>query len=306
MKTLKQLVRQPLKTLLGALLLTLAAAILCVTAGQQAAANTTQKLLNQRFSTVAIPLMEELLNGQASPTGAAVSDELMQWMEQMVQEEPDIVRQLSRHGILSAYIPTLTPLNVTSQGYIPENISWDKSEYYQFQDDPRTMPYSSAMLAITLDTITVTPVEDTVSKEGLTREDFLSDSEYQAWWNDPETEKVQLLRGYQLKLTGTVTDVISLADGYRDPVGRYARLTMYLPTLEAIDALDLQIGGQYIVNGMDYVDEYWKLLGQVNYDGRLEHVKWEPYDPSLLRMLTEKEIEANIKRADNNKNPQRK
>lgn len=301
MKTLKQLARQPLKTLLGVLLLTLAAAILCVTAGQQAAANTTQKLLNHRFSTVAIPLMEELLNGQASPTGAAVSQELMQWMEQMAQEEPDIVRQLSRHGILSAYIPTLTPLNVTGQGYVPENVSWDKSEYYQFQDDPRTMPYSSAMLAITLDEIAVAPVEETVSREGLTRADFLSDSEYQAWWNDPETEKVQLLRGYELKLTGTVTDVISLAEGYRDPVGRIARLTMYLPTLEAIDALDLQIGGQYIVNGMNYVDEYWKLLGQVNYDGRLEHVKWEPYDPSLLRMLTEKEIEANIKRADNNK-----
>ena len=35
MKTLKQLARQRLKTLLGVLLMTLAAAILCVTAGQQ-------------------------------------------------------------------------------------------------------------------------------------------------------------------------------------------------------------------------------------------------------------------------------
>ena len=299
MKTIKQLYRQPMKTLLGIVLLTLAAAVLCVTAGQQRAADTTQELLDQRFSTVAIPLMEELLSGQAAADGAVISDELMQWMETMVREEPEVVRALSRHGLLSAYIPELTPLNLTTQPYVPENVDWERSEYYAFQNDPRTMPYSSAMLVITLEDVDVSPVVETVAREGLTEEDFLTKGEYEAWWNDPDTEKLELVKGYCAKLTGTVTEVISLAEGYRDPVGRIARLTMYLPA-EA-DVQDLQIGAQYIVNGMNYVDEYWKLLGQVNYDGRLEHVKWEPYDPSLLRMLTDKQIEANIRRADANK-----
>ena len=299
MKTIKQLYRQPMKTLLGIILLTLAATVLCVTAGQQQAADTTQAMLDQRFSTVAIPLVEELLSGQAASNGASVSEELMQWMQTMAQEEPDVVRELSRHGMLSAYIPRLTPLNVTTQPYVPENVGWERSEYYQFQNDPRTMPYSSAMLVITLDAVDVSPLEETVAREGLTREDFLTEGEYEAWWNDPATEKVRLVKGYCVKLTGTVNQVVSLADGYRDPVGRIARLTMYVST-EA-EAANFEIGEQYIVNGMDYVDEYWKLLGQVNYDGRLEHVKWEPYDPSLLRMLTEKEIQSNIRRANDYK-----
>lgn len=295
MKTIKQLYRQPMKTLLGILLLTMATAVLCITAGQQQAADTTQAMLDQRFSTVAIPLIEELVTGQAAPDGATISDELLQWMETVAREEPQIVRSLSRHGILSAYIPELTPLNMTTRPY---GLSQGTAGNYKFQSSPRTMPYSSAMLVITLDEIQVTPVEKTVMVEGLTQQDFPTLSEYVDWLLDPETEKAYLHQGYAVELTGTVTDVVSLADGYRDPVGRFARLTMYLPTREAVDALKLQTGQTYIVNGMDYVDEYWKLMGQLNYGGRLEHVELEPYDPSLLRMLTQQEIEANIDRAD--------
>lgn len=299
MKTIKQLLRQSTKTLLGILLLTMAAAIVCVTVGQQRAADTTEALLNQRFSTVAIPLVEELVTGQAADTGASLEPEMLQWLEQIAREEPDTVKGLSRHGILSAYIPALTPLHITQQPYVPENVVWENSEYYQFQNDPRTMPYSSAMLVIRLEEMDVKPVQQSVPLKQLSPQDFPTMSDYYAWLHtDPDTQKVQLQQGFAVELTGTVTQAVSLAEGYRDPVGRFARLTMYLPTQEAVDALALEIGQSYIVNGMDYVDEYWKLLGQMNYDGRLDHVQMEPYDPALLRMLTPQEIQANIDRAD--------
>ena len=59
MKTIKQLYRQPLKTLLGIILLTMATAVLCITAGQTLAAVNTKKDLDERFSTMAIASYQE-------------------------------------------------------------------------------------------------------------------------------------------------------------------------------------------------------------------------------------------------------
>jgi hypothetical protein len=55
MKTIKQVIRQPLKSDIGLLLMTLAAAIVCLCVGQAMAAKSTEETLNKQFSTVGIP-----------------------------------------------------------------------------------------------------------------------------------------------------------------------------------------------------------------------------------------------------------
>ncbi len=286
MKTLRQLFRQSLKTVVGIVLMTLAASILCVCVGQALAAGETKEALNQRFSTVAIPLVQENSKGYVSASGLTVEAELLAWLEDMAENHPDIIKTVARHGMLSAYIPQMTPFNVTTEKYIAENItSRDHYEYYQFQSDPYAMPYSCAMLVITLDEVSK-PTKRSVSyavDTDLNSEDFESKREYQAWLEEnPDTEFVTVDNYYQVELVGTVTDVVSLADGYRNPVGRFARLTYTATTLEEIEALNLVPGEQYIVYGINYFDEYWALMGELNYDGKYNHIKFEPFDPDLF------------------------
>ena len=78
MKTIKQLLRQPLKTLLGVILMTLAVAVLCVCVGQALAAQTTKQQLDERFSTVAVPSMQEEFSGVES---ILVDEEMIAWLQ---------------------------------------------------------------------------------------------------------------------------------------------------------------------------------------------------------------------------------
>ena len=286
MKTIKQLLRQTLKTAAGLILMTLAAAILCLCVGQALAAQQTEKALDERFSTVAIPLVEENVDGEATASGATINEETMAWLEKIAVEHPDIVKSVSRHGILSAYIPELTPLNIVSEQYVPQEAALDKGEYRDFQASPQTMPYSCAMLVVTLDEVKVTPQTSSFRVENLTMDDFASESDY-FQWVVTQAETISKEAGYKIDLTGTVTDVVSLADGYRDPVGMTARLTMEVPNIEAFESLQLGTGQQYIIYGMDYVDEYWQVVGELNYDGRFNHIQLEPYNPDWMDVLNE-------------------
>ena len=290
MKSIKQLLRQPLKTAIGVALMTLAAAIVCLCVGQALAAQYTKAVLNERFSTVGIPVVQEKWDGSVDQSSFLVNEELFSWVDQMALERPDVVSGMARHGFLSAYIPELAPLNNTKEKYIVTESSW-----YDYRRFPDTMSYGCAMLVITLDSVSEPePVIGTYPVQDLTFEDFDTLEEYEYWlYEDPETEKVTLTQGYTIQINGTVTEVLSLASGYRNPVGRFARLTFTAPTMEQIQALQLQIGEQYIVYGMDYADEHWKLIGDLNEDGYHNYLDLENYDPAKLRMLTEEEKRMN-------------
>lgn len=277
MKTFKELLRQPLKTLVGITLMTLASAIVCLCVGQAVAAYSTKQTLDQRFSSVGIPIVREETSGNVTTKYYLLEDEFLEWLEKMEEENPDIVKQVARHGLLSAYIPQMTPMNPTQEKYSSSN--------------SKLAPCSCAMLVITLEEVgEPTEVTNSYCVEGLSSEDFDTMSDYYEWLVDPETERETVIQGYSVSISGTVTDVVSLADGYRDPVGRTARLTFTARTLEEVNALNLVPGEQYIVYGMDYMDEYWKLIGTLNYSGKYDHLELEPYDPELFRFLTEEEI----------------
>lgn len=290
MKTIKQVIRQPLKSGIGLLLMTLAAAIVCLCVGQAMAAKSTEETLNKQFSTVGIPLVQESMEGFVTQDSFLVEDEFLAWQQNLAIQRPDIVKQVAQHGMLSAYIPELVPLNFTQQKRPSYTDPW-----YFYQPFHEMMPYTCAMLVITLEEISEpVPVTASYQVEDLTADDFASQSDYYAWlYDNPDTEKVTVTQGYIVTLTGTVTDVVSLAEGYRDPVGRVARLTFHAPTLEEANALKLELGSQYIVYGMDYSDEHWKLISALNRDGFLDYLDLEHYKPELLHLLTEEELRDN-------------
>ena len=285
MKIVKQLLRQPLKTLVGIALMTLAAAILCICVGQAIAAQSTRAELDRRFSAVAIPIVQEDLDGNTSRNSFLLEDELLTWLEKTAARYPGIIKQIAHHGILSACIPEMTPLNMTAGGI--------ESATGEFGPKPYAMPYTCAMLVLTLDEIGQIEVgKSSYPVENLSREDFASDSDYIYWlYVDPDTEKVTVDSYYYLEISGTVTEVISLADGYRDPVGRIARLRFIAPTLEELEAVELVPGERYVVYGMDYVDEHWELISRKNVNGGYDHMDLENFDPGKFRFLTDQERE---------------
>lgn len=292
LKALKQLLRQPLKTCIGVVLMTLAAAIVCLCVGQALAARSTKEALDKQFSTVGIPLVQEDLDGNVKASSFLVEDEFLIWQKKMASEYPEIVKKVTRHGMLSAYIPELHPLNFTQEKRSPY-LSFYK--WYRYQPEHEVMPYTCAMLVITLEEISdPEPVRRAYAVENVSPEDFDSMSDYYAWIvENPDAEVEAVIQGYSVKLSGTVTDVVSLAEGYRNPVGRVARLTYTVPTLEEAEALNLIPGEQYIVYGMDYTDEHWKLISAKNPYGDLDYLDLEHYDPDLLRFLTQEEKDEN-------------
>lgn len=301
MKTIRQLLRQPLKYLFGVLLMGLAVAVLCVCIGQSLAAKITKADLDSRFSTAAILSMQEDLEGLNIIT---VEQELIDWLDEMAALHPDIVKGVIRHGILSAAIPELVPYNpvaesvpIVAQG----SISNPDGPTANFNGYTSSSNYDSAMLVITLEEIGQVRAPgyqpDPVSQPS--RGDYATGEEYEAAWVPYEAycaEKSDLSRnrnrgeGYSIRLTGTVTQVVSLQDGLRNPEGMTAQLTVIMPTQEDIQALNLQIGQQYIVYSMDYNDDYRDLVTFMKspYSG-YAHISFEPFDPTMLKEPTQQQ-----------------
>ena len=292
LKALKQLLRQPLKTCVGVILMTLAAAIVYLCVGQALAARSTKDALDKQFSTVGIPTVQEDLDGNVNADSFQVEGEFLAWQQKMAEQHPDVVKLVTQHGTLSAFIPELQPMNATQEKRSPYYSFYQR---YQYQPEHEVMPYTCAMLVITLDEIgKPEPVRRTYAVENVSPADFDSMSEYYAWIvENPDAEVKAVTQGYSVKVTGTITEVISLAEGYRDPVGRVARLTYTVPTLEEAETLNLIPGEQYIVYGMDYTDEHWKLISAKNSTGQLDYLDLENYDPQLFRFLTQEELDEN-------------
>lgn len=160
MKSFRQLLRQRIKYIAGLILMTVAAAILCVCVGQALAAKNTADVLDRRFTTVALPIGTIAVNKDFLITSdISLADGLLQWLHETAATDSKIIKDIAEHGIISAYIPELTPVNYTQSNYIPAFYSVgnssndDNSLYYMYQPDPDGMPYSCAMLVITLEEV---------------------------------------------------------------------------------------------------------------------------------------------------------
>ena len=304
MKSFRQVLRQPIKFIAGLILMTVAAAILCICVGQALAARNTAKELDDQFTTVAVPVQKNLrtiiIDGILQDTENSVASEAnydenaLRWLEETAGANPDVVKTIAKHGILSAHIPELTPLNYTQSDYIPDNFGsgyfwlYDYTPYASRGYAPTGIPYSCAMLVVTLDEIgEPVPEIRTFHKEYKAYDDFSDLQGFFEWQKTADAETA--IAGYTVSLAGAVTEVVSLQEGYRDPTGMIARLSMTVPTLEALEALELEAGGKYLVYGMDYYDEDWALRGYLADDRHLYPKQIDAFDFGKLRYLTQKE-----------------
>lgn len=290
MKSVRQLLRQPLKTAVGMALMTLAATILCLCVGQALAAKTTKAALDERFSTVGIPLVQEGVKGEVDDASFLLSRELQAWIEKMAVEQPDIVRGLVKHGILSAYVPEVIPYNPALAQNKPTQLVPEQQLYSGYKQ-ASLKPYSCAMLVIRLEEVSepwgvIKPFQYEPFR--LTEKDFPNYTayfEYKKTWVNWFASN-----GYALSLKGTVTQVVGLQEGYLNPVGRSAKLTLRMPTLEALEALELEVGQEYIVYGADYADLHSELIEKLKTNEDFVRESWENYDPELLHIYTKEEL----------------
>lgn len=97
--------------------------------------------------------------------------------------------------------------------------------------------------------------------------------------------------GTWVELTGTIKRVIGLQEGFPDPLGFTAKMTLKLPDEESFEALELSVGEHYLVYGMDYYDLDWNLRCQ------LAHSSGDPmldvFEAEFMHYLTDDAIDAN-------------
>lgn len=292
MKTIKQLLRQRVKSLFGILLMSLAAAILCICVGQAIAARTTIKELDNSFTTAGVPEGTIKYDGYENmAVDITPPVEFVSWVEETAQNYPDIVKKLAKHGVLSAYIPELTPLNYTEGGAYSTSYIAPKDYHYGFlPENPEGMPYTTAMLTFRLEEISEPQEILYTYKLGknLQYEDFPTYEDYVAYQASRET--LDVLHGYTVKLSGEVTGVVSLQEGYRDPTGMTLRLTLTIAALDELEAMELELGAEYIAFGMDYLDADWVLRSTLASDED-SPIEIEKFDLSRMKILEGKELE---------------
>lgn len=277
MRSIRQLIRQPMKTMSGVLLITLAVAVLCVCLGQSISAANMEANLEDLFTSVALLTNKHQFSSSYDAEGNYtyeieyhLPEEVSDWIQKTAEEYPEIVEQVHHAGLASAYIPELTPDNLTDH-FVDMTSS---STYYNlingFKYGRNTQTQTQVMLEITLDSIS----------EVSYREDGR----------------------ISVYLTGTIESVLGLQEGYHDPTGYTARMPLILPNLSTFEEMDLTIGERYLVYGMNYTDLDWQLRSEIAIYAYGVENSWqgkevvippqiEEFLPENLVMLSERNIE---------------
>ncbi len=228
MKTIKQLLRQPIKTVVGIIIVALAFAILVTCVGQYTATDLTRENLDDQYTTIGLLsssyLQENISHGVNYLS--ELPEEKQAWVDWTIQSRPDIIREVSSTGLVSAYIPKLNIDNFTQHKSSSYNISMYNKGY----------PYRCAMM-----TVSLTRISEVVG--GTTSQRI----------GEFGSQDVQLNAIYLC--LGTVESVIGLEQGFASPVGKTILLYVKVFEQEDFDVLDLQVGKTYLVYGEDYCDQ---------------------------------------------------
>ena len=235
MKTIKQLLRQPLKTAIGIVIVALAFAILVTCVGQYTATDLTRENLDDRYDTLG--LLSETYFWEDGIYGGrhrltSLPEEIQSWVDETIQTRTDLVKTLSSTGLVSAYIPEL---NI-------DNFSRYENGYYMDSNNVG-LPYRCAMFEITL-----TGIGTIYNESAIT---FIANG-----------EKSELVNSITILCVGAVDRVIGLAHGYKSPVEQKILLLVRVHNDESLAALKLQIGQKFLVYGMDYCDNVKNELRQ--------------------------------------------
>ncbi len=190
MRSIRQLLRQPIKTLAGILLTAIAVAVLCVSISQTLAAADTSKRLLETYITVA-------LSSQVD------SQEKIDWLNSLAETHPELVKAQYSHGLASAYIPSLIPETHTM--YKDGNLDVHTKTYVELQPDQ--LSYSGIMLEFQVESCEY--------------------SHYQI--SDPADPEI-LIDITDYSISGKVLQVIGITEGHPDPTGFTAKFTIQAET----------------------------------------------------------------------------
>lgn len=282
MKSLAMLLRQPVKSLIGVLLLALAGGILCAGVGQYTAAAGTREAVDAVYTTVALPTNKytsqviELEDGTKATVHSSDQPwEVVEFLDALGEEHPELVEQTARNSLASAWCPRVEPLSLTQAKALGE-----------LEEDGgpgavlRNSPYTCAALAFTLEEIGEPEVQ-----RPLNLNDILDSLGVPS--DGAGEEETSFLR---VMLSGTVTEAVFLSPGYDDPAGYTLRVTLEVADEAELAALRLETGRQYLVYGTDYRDCDWELRQNLALMvqapvSEIDLANIEPLDPELAASL---------------------
>lgn len=245
MKSIQQLFRQPMRSISGIILVTLAVSILTTCVGQYSAAYMTQKNIEENYNTVAVPQIAYRLDKWGRDTGR-LSEDIEEWIYGMAQEYPELVKGIYDNSLFSAYIPELIADNPTQYDYTGNAIA---NPYFN-------SPNCCALLEVTLTEISSEYTRN-VSGAGI-------------------NESPDHIPSISLTCRGTVDQVIALQEGYRDPSqGMTLVLNIIVADEAALAALDLRVDQRYLVYTSDYkdLDHSFRSLVTLNQQNFLDFSK---------------------------------
>ncbi len=227
MKTWKQMVRQPIKTLTGLILVALAVAILVTCVGQYSAAALTRANLDDQYDTLALlssKYFRELTENGVMYYGT-LPEKYQSWIDEALPAHPDLVKMESRTEGFSAYVPGISPDNYSKY-----------ATYERFTGSPCNdgNAYRCAMLEVTLTEIG-TKIDEDIYEVGVS-----------------EGVSQSFRRSITMLCAGTVESVIGLEPGFASPLGQPIVLMVRVCDEAQLDALELEAGQRYLVYGMDF------------------------------------------------------
>lgn len=274
MHCVRQLFRQPIKTLAEIATFIFAVCVLCICVGQFLAAKKVRTQIEYEYTTIALPTAkfqyeEDFLGGYFLPY---LPDEVIRWLNETIQKSPELVETVASPGLASAYIPRLNPDNYTR--YHTQNVRLGFTSP-DFTPRIEGAPYSCAMLEITLEEV-FAPKEIKTS-----------------YMIDGQLSEMYSVNGIQQVIKGTVKSVIGLQEGFRDPTGSTIWLTLQVPDWESLDGMELVEGERYLVYGMDYHDLDWRLRSEIAFQSDYE-IEIDAFDPEKMQWTNE-DIVANAK-----------
>ena len=135
------ILRQPVRYAVGVLIILLAVSIFCVTVSQCLYATAIKKETNDKFTTIALPVVEYQLGDDSQYQGITA------YLEELNQTNPGIIREFASIGLASAHMPELNPLNQTN--FVRGSIS-ALNGIYDAHSAPAGAPYCASMLEMTL------------------------------------------------------------------------------------------------------------------------------------------------------------
>lgn len=231
MKSIKQVWRQPVKTAAGILLTALAAAALCVCAGQSFAAQATQEKLDETYLSIALPR-------------GAYDSETDAWALAYAEAHPEVVASVGSPGLISASIDDV------------ELINFEEGFHGDVENANSNFPYNRVLLEIE---ITEEPVVRKMATDVV-----MIDGEplVHRYWDEMSIENGIISDRGSVELKGKVLNVFGLQAGYANPVGYYVTVHHVFRADEGAEK-NFQMGQRYLVYGWDYQDLDYQLRSNI-------------------------------------------